>query len=89
MVQNAACCVSEIDGFQLCIMLEQAMKLKSSRKMRVIPIPQITECPGAALFCSVGADVGEDICQSFLRKNLCMTAESPHWHFMFLRYSSR
>lgn len=43
--KNAACCESEIDGFQLCIMLEQAMKLKSSRKMRVIPIPQNHRVP--------------------------------------------
>lgn len=42
MAQNATCWESALDGFQLwwCIMLQQEMKLKSSGKMRVIPLSQ-------------------------------------------------
>lgn len=56
IIHHALGLIDSIDGFQLCIIL---MKLQSSRKKYAIDIPQIPECPGAALFGAVGAAVGE------------------------------
>lgn len=54
-----------------------------TRKMRLIPLSQITASLGAALFCFVGAAVVRESCVSLLHKNLCMIAACLYWHFMF------